>query len=299
MARTERTILVTGATGAQGGAVAAHLLADGWRVRALVRNPISAAAGLLARAGAQLVTGDMADRAVLDAAVRDVHGVFSVQPAWDDPAESAKEITLGINVAGAAHAAGVQHLVYASVGGAERASGISTWATKWQIERHVAALGLPATILRPVQFMDSYTDPRQGLPTGTLITVVASDQRSQLIAVDDIGAFAALAFARPDEFVGRAIEIAGDALTPAQIGAAIGHAVGRVITVQSLSPDMIDQIGARMSINVENYHAGHRFAAGGGWRADIPALRRLHPALMTFAEWLDKHGTAKLTALVT
>ena len=299
MARTQRAVLVTGATGAQGGAVAAHLLADGWRVRALVRDPASAAAGSLARAGAQLVIGDMADRASLDAAVRDMHGVFSVQPAWDDPAESAREISLGINVADAANAASVQHLVYASVGGAERASGISTWATKWQIERHIRALGLPATILRPVQFMDSYADPRQGIQTGTLITMAAPDQRSQLIAVDDIGAFAAIAFARPHEFVGRAIEIAGDALAPAQIGAAIGRAVGRVITVQSLSPGMIDQIGARMGINVENYHAGHRFAAAGGWRADIPALRRLHPALMTFDEWLDNHGAAKLAAPIT
>ncbi|MGS2646790.1 NmrA family NAD(P)-binding protein [Streptosporangium sp. LJ11] len=110
MTTTDRTILVTGATGQQGGATTRHLLADGWHVRALVRDPRGAAATRLARAGVELVTGDMDDRDSVDAAVRGAHGVFSVQPAFIAPGYAENELRRGLNVVDAAIAAGVRHL---------------------------------------------------------------------------------------------------------------------------------------------------------------------------------------------
>ena len=107
------TILVTGATGNQGGATARHLLAGGWHVRALVRDATTPAAAALAATGAELVRGDLDDRASIDAAVRGAHGLYSVQSA------NPNEIAQGKTIADAAQAAGVQHLVYSSVGGAE------------------------------------------------------------------------------------------------------------------------------------------------------------------------------------
>src|SRR5689334_14343681 len=108
-----KTIVVTGATGNQGGATTRHLLADGWHVRALVRDDTTPAAAALAAAGAELVRGDLDDPASLEAAVRGAYGVFSVQSASPD------ELTQGMNVVDAAKVGGVRHLVYSSVGGAE------------------------------------------------------------------------------------------------------------------------------------------------------------------------------------
>jgi uncharacterized protein YbjT (DUF2867 family) len=112
-----KVILVTGATGHQGGASARHLLANGWRVRALVRNPDDPTARALADSGVEVVQGDMIDRASLDRAMHGVYGVHSVQAYL--PKDAAGEIRQGTNVADAAKAAGVQHLVYSSAAGPE------------------------------------------------------------------------------------------------------------------------------------------------------------------------------------
>jgi uncharacterized protein YbjT (DUF2867 family) len=293
MISADRTVLVTGATGQQGGATARRLLADGWRVRALVREPDAPAARHLASAGADLVAGDMGDRAALDAAMSGVYGVFSVQPAATAPDFNPEEVRFGRNVADAAAKAGVQHLVYTSVGGADRGTGISHWNTKWQIEQHIASLDLPATILRPVMFMENHTSPKFGI-TGeaALIRMIPAATSVQLIAVDDIGAFAALAFADPDFYRGRAIEVAGDELTRDELLAAISHAIGRELDVAPIDRETL----ARLGVDPDDVDRAQSF---NGWQADIPSLRKLHPGLMDFQAWLNRHGAARFTALLS
>ncbi|MEU7742385.1 NmrA/HSCARG family protein [Nonomuraea sp. NPDC049158] len=290
---TDRTVLVTGATGQQGGATARALLAAGWHVKALVRDPDSAAAGLLAKAGAELVPGDMGDRESLTEAVRGAYGVFSVQPAAGPPHGVAEEVRLGVNVADAAHEAGVRHLVYASVGGADRDTSISHWNTKWEIERHIRALGLPATILRPVMFMENHTRPHYGVTgEGALVRIIPPKATVQLIAVTDIGAFAALAFADPDRYLGLALELAGDELSRADLVAAITRATGRPVNVEPIPAERRAELGLRES----DTEAVESFA---GWQADIPALRALHPGLMDFETWLRREGKTLFEALFT
>lgn len=286
----DQVILVTGATGNQGGATARHLLSDGWRVRALVRDPNGPAARRLAAAGAELVVGDMGDRTTVDSAMRGVHGVFSVQPAAGAPHFDQDEVRLGVTVAEAAHAAGVRHLVYASVGSADRGTGISHWETKWQIEQRIRALGLPATVLRPVMFMENHAHPFFGV-TGeaALIRMISPTARVQLVAVSDIGAFAALAFANPDQYLGKAIELAGDELTRDQIVAAVSEATGRTFDTAPVSSEVLAELGVAEDVG--------RAESFGGWHADIPALRALHPGLMDFATWLSREGAAKFAAL--
>lgn len=278
MTTTDRTILVTGATGQQGGATARHLLADGWHVRALVRDPRGAAATRLARAGADLVTGDLDDRDSIDAAVRGAYGVFSVQPAFIAPGYAENELRRGLNVVDAAVAAGVRHLVYASVASADRATGVPHWETKWEIEQHIRAHGVPATVLRPVTFMENFADPTYGVRgEASLVRTFPADVTVQLIALDDIGAFAALTFAAPDRFLGRALELAGDELTPHQIASAISGATGHEVALPAPA------------------HGGPAETTSFfDWQADIPALRTLHPGLLDFGTWLSGAGKALL-----
>ena len=286
-----RTVLVAGATGQQGGAAARSLLRDGWHVRALVRDPATPAARALHSAGAELVTGDLTDRDGLAAAMRDAHGVFSVQPANSAPHFNDDEVRMGVNVAEAALAAGVRHLVYTSVGGADRGSDISHWNTKWEIEQHIATLGLPVTVLRPVMFMENHANAHYGV-TGefSVLRMVAPATRIQMIAVTDIGEFAALAFADPDRYLGQALELAGDELTREDAVAAIERATGRELRLPPISPEVLQRLGA----DIDDLDRAKNF---GGWQADIPALRAAHPSLLTFQAWLEHEGKTKLERL--
>lgn len=163
----EETILVTGATGQQGGAVTRHLLAGGWRLRALIRDPEKPAARALAENRVELVQGDLNDRASLNRALKGVYGVFSMQNFWLPDVGAEGEVRQGKTIADAATAAGVQHFVYTSVGAAHRGMGQAHFASKWEIEQHIRALGLPATILRPVSFMENYNWSRPQILNGT------------------------------------------------------------------------------------------------------------------------------------
>jgi uncharacterized protein YbjT (DUF2867 family) len=290
----KKIIVVTGATGNQGGAAAARLLSDGWAVRALTRDPKSAMAQGLAASGAEVVGGDLDDRPSLDAAVAGAHGVFSVQQGaiGVPPVRFDDEVRRGKNVADAAVAAGVVHLVYASVAGAERSTGIGAFAAKWEIEQHIRRIGVPATILRPVSFMENYASPAFGVQTGTLATAFAPDVPEQLIALDDIGALVALAFRDPAQYLGRAIAIAGDALTPPTIAAALSRVTGREIPYVRLPLEVV------RAQSEDSADAVAFLNDNGGYGADIPTARKLHPGLMTFDTWLATIGRARISALL-
>ena len=217
MSNSDKLIVVTGATGQQGGATARHLLAQGWRVRGLTRDPPGrgrTSAGSRWRRGR---LGQHGRPGLAGQGLRGAYGVFSVQNFWLPDVGAVGEVRQGKIVADAAKAAGVRHFVYTSVGGAERKTGLSHFDSKWQIEEYVRSLGLPTTVLRPVFFMENLTSPMMGPRDGVLANALKPTTSLQMIAVDDIGFFAALAFARPQEFIGKATELAGDSLTMPQV----------------------------------------------------------------------------------
>ena len=285
MSKGEKTILVAGATGQQGGAVARRLLAAGWSVRALTRDSEAPAAQALARQGASVVQGDLADRDSLDLALAGAYGVFSVQVFWPPTVGVEGEVSHGKNLADAARAAGVKHLVYSSVGGADRNTGVAHFESKWQIEQHIRSLGLPATILRPVFFMENFFFPnfRGPILEGVLNWELRPETRLAMIAVDDIGAFAALALESPDEFIGRAIEIGGDELTPPEVAEHFSRAIGRPVRFAEQSMDQIRGFDPDLAAMLQWFNDE-------GYQVDIPALRDIHPQLTTFEEWLRKAG---------
>lgn len=280
----DRTIVVLGATGQQGGATARHLLASGTPIRILVRDPNKPAAIELAAAGAEVVVGDMLDADSLRGAFDGAHGVYSVQ-TWRGPGGIEAEKRAGFNVAEAAAATGIDHLVYSSVGGADRAPEVAHFESKHQIELRIAALGIPATILRPVFFMDNFRWQAADIREGRLVQGVKPETRLQMIAVDDIGAFAAMAFGAPGEWIGRTVELAGDELTMPQVAAIFSEKIGQPV---AYSPEHEDRPGGgtearRMAAWFDEH----------GYSADIAALRALYPQLndvRTFvaqADWLQ------------
>lgn len=283
-----KTIVVTGATGNQGGATARHLLADGWHVRALVRDAGTPAAAALAAAGAELVRGDLDERASVDAAVRGSYGVYSVQSA------NPNEIAQGINIADAASAAGVQHLVYSSVGGMQSQNDFYVergWGPidKWQIEEHIRQLGLPATILRPAGFMEDFVSPARFFQDGSLNVPWGDDLVMQLIAIDDTGAFAALAFADPGNYLGTALEITGDRLTAPQIAEALSTAAGRPVPHTRVPLEVLwEQVPEAAKVFT---WANERY-----FDTDLGPLRKAYPGLMDFGSWLSRTGKARLLA---
>src|SRR5712692_236135 len=234
MANVDKTVLVTGATGRQGGAVIRHMLLKGWKLRALTRNPSNHAAQDLARKGVEVVQGDLEDPPSIARAAVGVYGIYSVQDFWAVGAK--REITQGKNLADAAKRAGVKHFVYSSVGGAERNTGIPHWESKWEVEKHIRGLGLPATVIRPAAFMETYyiDQVEIGILKGKLADPIRGDKPYQTIATDDIGAFAALAFERPKDFVGKELEIAGSELTNLEAAQVFSRVMGRQVKFQKL-----------------------------------------------------------------
>src|SRR5262249_42024860 len=239
MVITNKTVLVTGATGRQGGAVIRHMLSKGWKLRALTRNPGSATAQDLTRQGIDVAQGDLEDPRSLERAAHGVYGIYSVQDFWSVGAK--REVQQGKNLAEAAKKAGVEHFVYSSVGGAERSSGIDHWESKWEIEKYIRKLGLPATILRPVTFMETYyvQEVEIGILKGKLVDPIRADKPYQTIATDDIGAFVALAFERPKEFIGVDLEIAGSELTNPEAAQVFSRVLGKPVKFQRLPMPMV------------------------------------------------------------
>jgi uncharacterized protein YbjT (DUF2867 family) len=213
MTQADKTVLVTGATGRQGGAVVRHMLLKGWKLRALTRHPAGHEAQSLSRQGVEVVQGDLENSASIARAATGVYGIYSVQDFWAVGAK--REVQQGKNVADAAKEANVKHFIYSSVGGAERNTGIPHWESKWEVENIIRALGLPATMIRPAAFMETYyiDQVELGILKGKLADSIRGDKPYQTIATDDIGAFVALAFERPTEFIGKELEIAGSELT--------------------------------------------------------------------------------------
>lgn len=279
MAQTKE-VLVTGATGQQGGAVARELIASGYAVRAMTRNPASAKAQALAKLGAAVVQGDLDDTESLKRALQGAWGAFAVQNTWEAGVE--KEEQQGKRFAELARKAGIQHLVYSSVGSAHRDTGIPHFDNKWRVEETIRKLGFPThTILRPAFFMENWVSPwfKPGIDNGQLAIGLKPDTVLQMIAVADIGKYGRYAFDYAQQLNGKALDIAGDALTMPQVARLIGEAAGRPITfvsvpieeVRKFSEDFaimlewFERVGYDADINARSQESGIRPTAFGDW----------------------------------
>lgn len=289
------TVLVLGATGQQGGSVARALRADGWAVRALVRDPSTLKAKALVTAGIETVRGDLGDTPSLRTALHGAYGVFSVQPSSGQGAaygvSDQDEVRYGTGVATLATQAAVQHFVYSSANAAgPGTSGVGHFDSKSRIEDHISGLDMPSTIVRPSAFMEILLMPGLGLDEGRLTFFMRPHQPMQFIAVDDIGKIVAGIFAGRNAFQGRTVEIAGDSVTGNELADKLSRAAGRPIAYRRFPDDVLHGdpfLGKLADLVDDGRLAGH---------ADLEALRRQFPGLLTMNGWLDGPGRAALAA---
>jgi uncharacterized protein YbjT (DUF2867 family) len=287
-----RLILVTGATGHQGGASLRHLRERGFPVRALTRNPDQPKARLLVGHGAEVVRGDLEDESSLTRALDGVYGVHSVQ-TWSDSGTEG-EIRLGTHLADAAKRVRTSHFVYSSMAAADQRTGIPHFESKFRIEEHIRNSGMHYTIVRPAFFMEDWLDwagMRQQIESGALSLPLTPETRLQMVAVDDIGGLVAMAFERPAKWQDRAFELAGDELSMAELAKVFSRATGHEVRyVQVPWHEFEAQTGSETT-------QMFRWFQEVGYHIDIPAVRQEYPKLTTFDRWLNTTWhTATLTA---
>jgi len=282
----ENVVLVTGGTGSQGGATVTHLLAaKKVRVRVLTRNLESPKAKSLAARGVELVRGDFEDVASLRTALAGVSAAFSVQQ-WTEKGGTAAEELNGKRFADAVKASGSPHLVYSSAEGVERKSGLGHYESKWAIEQHIRDLKLPATILRPVGFMDTLGVPavQRGMYLGMFRANWGVSYRVQFVATYDIGWFAARALEVPERYAGRVIPLAGDELNVADIIRTFKTVTGHKPWVAPIPAFVAKRMMPKEFADM------FRWIREEGFEADIAQVRHEYPQLLTFAGWLKKYS---------
>ena len=273
-------ILITGATGRQGGAVAHELLAKGHLVRAMTRHPESPKARALAAAGAEVVAGDHDDAASLERAVAGVWGAFSVQNSWEAGIE--REEVQGKRFAEIARRGGVRHFVYTSVASAHRKTGIPHFDSKARIEDAIRGLEFPShTILRPVFFMENLTAPPlvTAVQHGHLALAMRPDTVLQMIAARDIGKYGLWAFEHHAELRGREIDIAGDQHTMPEAAAILAGALGRPVSFLQVPIEEVRKMSADFATMLEWFDRV-------GYDVDIPGNARASGIAPTsLSEW--------------
>jgi uncharacterized protein YbjT (DUF2867 family) len=275
----EKIVLITGATGKQGGATLRHLAKQGgFKLRAMTRKPDGDPAKALAALGAEVVVGDLDDAASLARAVKGAWGVFAVQNTWEAGVE--KEEEQGKRLAKVAKDNGVQHYVYTSVGSADEGTGIPHFENKFRVEQAVKQLDFPShVILRPAFFMENLPSP-WFVNGDKLTTALKPETKLQMVAVDDIGKFSAKAFTDAGKFKSAEIDYAGDAVTMPEAAAAMSELLGRTITYQ---PIPIDAVRA----NSDDFAKMLEWFDAGGYTVDVPSLEaRWGVRPMTLKQWV-------------
>jgi uncharacterized protein YbjT (DUF2867 family) len=246
----------------------------------MTRKPEGEAARALAALGAEVVRGDLDDPASLRRALQGAWGAYSVQNTWE--VGVVKEEEQGKRFAEVAHDIGIRHLVYGSVGSAQRQTGIPHFDNKARIERRIRDLGFPSwVVLRPVFYMENLLSPwfKPALDQGQLTIGIKPTTRLQMIAVADIGKYGQAAFERHDRFAGRAFDLAGDELTTPQAAAIIAKALKRPV---SHTPTPIAEVRKAS----EDYAIMLEWFDAVGYNADIAGTaKEFGVTPTTFADW--------------
>jgi uncharacterized protein YbjT (DUF2867 family) len=273
----ELTVVVTGSTGKQGGAVARGLLKRGHKVRAVTRDPGSSRAKSLVNAGATLVAASLEDTAAITKALEGATSLFAMTTPAAGPGSEQRQ---GIAAADAAKAADV-HLVFTSVGSANRQTGVPHFDSKYEVEKHIAKIGVRATILAPAAFMENLYFAKEQLAKGIYAAALPPTRALAQIAVVDIGAVAVRVIEDAGRFTGKRFDLASDELTGNEAAAILSRVVGRPFAYYQIPLDVVRE---RMG---EDAAKMYEWFDRVGFAVDRGALRREFPeiAFHDFESW--------------
>jgi uncharacterized protein YbjT (DUF2867 family) len=309
----KKVIAVLGATGAQGGGMVRAILNDptgGFAARALTREPGSDKAQALEKQGAEVVAADLDDVDSLQRAISGAYGLFCVTNYWEYFSPE-REMAQVANVAKAAKAAGLQHVIWSTLEDTRKWVPLNddrmpTLQGKYKVPHfdgkgasdHVFTdAGVPTTWLLTSFYWDNFIHfgmgPKKG-PDGKLaITFPMGDKKLPGIAAEDIGKCAYGIFQKGNEFIGRTVGISGENLTGAQLAAVFTEVLGKEVRYNSVPPEVYrgfgfpgaDDLGNMFQFkrDFEEYYCGVRspdFARG------------LNPALQSFKTWLSRNKSA-------
>jgi uncharacterized protein YbjT (DUF2867 family) len=276
MVANQRKILVTGATGQQGGSLARLLLQKKHKVYALTRNAQSSSAQDLRNRGANIMKGDLDDSDSLEHAVKDVESVFLMGTPFEDGTEG--EIRRGKLMADIAEENGIDHLVYSSVANADKNTGIPHFESKYKVEQHIKNLGIPHTIIGPTFFMENLLGP--GLEQGQLALPLSPSTTLQQSALEDIAEFSALVLERRKPFLGKRTDIASDEVTGEQATNILSNMLGYTVRYVPVPLEQIYQGNEDMARMYKWYEKV-------GTGIDISALHQEYPEVkwLTFRDW--------------
>jgi uncharacterized protein YbjT (DUF2867 family) len=267
-------VVVVGATGKQGQSTIKALLNKGYHIRALVRNPTKAK-HLLHESSVEIFEGDLRRKETLKNLCNNAYGLFFVLPF------SKESVSFGKRILDVAKESNLEHIIYSSVGGADRYSKVDHFRYKKEIETYLQTLGKPYTILRPAGYMDEFAHPKSiKVITGLLKLYLPQSKKFQLISLQDIGKFAEISFSNPDKYRGKAIEIAGDELT-------LHEVFEKIEKVKHIKLSPLKIPGVIKLILPRTMKQMFTFYAEDGWNADLAPLREEHPELLSFEDWLN------------
>lgn len=284
-AQATGTIAVFGATGQQGGAVVDALLDHRAQVRALVRNPRSDRAQALAARGVELAATRADDPASLAAALATVEGFYFMTPEANSLEEVEAEVRIGKALVDAAVEAGVPHVVFNSVFGADRESGVPHHDSKHRIEEHLRSSGLRASMVRPTAFMENFASVMApSLEHGEIVLrmPLPEDVALKMISIRDIGRVAAALLLDTAQAPGGAVELVGDELTGPRIAAAFGAHAGLPARYEALPlsvlPNELDQAMFRQFVEAAEHPS------------DLAVVRSIEPAALDLVGWIRATG---------
>jgi len=295
MVANKRKILVTGATGQQGGALARLLLQKKYEVYALIRSTKSESpkAQNLRNQGAKLVEADLDKPDSLEQATNGIDSVF-LMGTWVEVGTEG-ETRRGKMMVDIAKEKKIEHIVYSSVVNADKNTGIPHFESKYKVEQHIKNSGIPYTIIGPTFFMDNLLSySLAGLQQGQVALPLSPSRILQQSAVENIAEFSALALERRNSFIGKRIDIASDEITGEQAAKVLSNELGHKIRYEQVPMEQIRQASEDLAVMFEWFE---RIGTG----VDVAALHKQYPEVnwLTFKDWVKSQNWGDLATSST
>ena len=276
-----KTIFVTGATGNQGGAVAASLIKNGFTIKVLTRNVDSVKAQNLQKLNVELIKGDLNDLNTYRNHLKDVDGIFSVQ-TFENGID--KEIKQGIDLSNLAKEYGVNHFLYSSVAGADLNTGIPHFESKYKIENYIKQLGLPYTIIRPNSLFENFLIPqvRNRILKGKLSSPINRIKTQQFISAVDIGEISADIFLNKDRYLGKTITIGSEEMDMQQVAATFSEVLGKEISYQKFPMLIVRFVMGKDFYNMFKWINENDAV----FIKDLELFKKENPNLLSLKQWI-------------